>query len=163
MSNVRRAGALDATDARVLRALNEEPRATVLALARRLGISRNTVQARLAKLEREGVLRAFESRIDPAALGYPLTAFVNAEVEQSRLDEVVRELARIDEVVEVIGVSGDMDLLVRVIASDADELYHVAGRILACPGVRRTRTSLAMRELLPYRLTQVLDTLADDG
>ncbi|WP_230424136.1 Lrp/AsnC family transcriptional regulator [Streptomyces radicis] len=150
----------DATDARILRALAKEPRATVLALAQRLGLSRNTVQARLARLERDGVLRSFEYRIDPAALGYPLTAFVTAEVEQRRLTEVGEALGEIDEVIEVTGISGDMDLLIRVIAADADDLYRVAGRILACPGIVRTRTALAMRELLPFRLSAVLDNLA---
>ncbi|WP_062213040.1 Lrp/AsnC family transcriptional regulator [Streptomyces sp. NBRC 109706] len=163
VSNVSKERHLDATDARILRALNHEPRATVLALAQRLGLSRNTVQARMTRLEREGVLRPFECRIDPAALGYPLTAFVTAEVEQRRLTEVGVALTRITEVTEIIGLSGDMDLLIRVIASDAEDLYRVAGHILACPGVLRTRTSLAMRELLPLRLTQVLDVLADDG
>ncbi|UED88763.1 Lrp/AsnC family transcriptional regulator [Streptomyces profundus] len=152
---------VDATDARVLAALAEEPRATVLALAQRLGLSRNTVQARLAKLERAGVLRSFERRIDPAALGRPLTAFVTAEVEQRRLAEVAGALAGIDEVVEVIGVSGDMDLLIRVIATDAEDLYRVAGSVLACPGVVRTSTALAMRELIPFRLTGLLARLAE--
>ncbi|WP_258534679.1 Lrp/AsnC ligand binding domain-containing protein [Streptomyces sp. PT12] len=56
-----------------------------------------------------------------------------------------------------------MDLLIRVIAVDADDLYRVAGRILACPGIVRTRTALAMRELLPFRLCGVIDRLGDQG
>jgi DNA-binding Lrp family transcriptional regulator len=69
-------GVVDGTDARLLRALSASPRATVLALAEATGLSRNTVQARLAALEARGVLGSFERRIDPAALGYPLAAFV---------------------------------------------------------------------------------------
>ena len=60
---------VDATDARLLRALAESPRATVLALAESTGLSRNTVQARLSRLEARAVLGSFERRIDPAALG----------------------------------------------------------------------------------------------
>ena len=48
--------ALDATDARLLQALGEDPRATVIALSQRLGLARNTVQARLARLESSGAL-----------------------------------------------------------------------------------------------------------
>ena len=107
---------LDAVDARLLLALAEEPRAPVLALAQRLGLSRNTVQARLAKLDRRGALRSFERRIDPAALGYPLSAVITTRVTQNRLEEVAEVLARIPEVVEVEGLSGEADLLVRVVA-----------------------------------------------
>lgn len=62
---------LDGTDAQILLALAADPRATVVALAERLGMSRNTVQARLAKMERNNALGAFERRITPGALGYP--------------------------------------------------------------------------------------------
>jgi DNA-binding Lrp family transcriptional regulator len=63
-------------DARTLEALTGDPRATVMAIAERTRLSRNTVQARLKKFERSGVLRTFEHRVDPAALGHPLTAFI---------------------------------------------------------------------------------------
>ncbi|MCX4832292.1 Lrp/AsnC family transcriptional regulator [Streptomyces sp. NBC_00006] len=147
---------LDGTDAQILLALAADPRATVVALAERLGMSRNTVQARLAKMERNNALGAFERRITPGALGYPLTAFVTAQVDQHRLAEVSGALAEVAEVVEVFGLSGETDLLVRVVATDAEDLYRVAGKILAIPGIDRTATALAMRELVPYRLTPLL-------
>src|ERR1700709_841979 len=66
---------LDATDARLLLALSEDPRATVLSLAQTLGLARNTVQARLGRLESGGVLDPFERRVRPEALGYRLGAY----------------------------------------------------------------------------------------
>jgi DNA-binding Lrp family transcriptional regulator len=146
----------DSTDARILLALAAEPRATVVALAERLQLSRNTVQAHLSKLEQGGVLGSFERRIRPAAIGYPLTAFVNARVNQQRLAEVSEHLAAVEEVVEVFGLSGESDLLVRVVAVDAEDLYRIFGQVLDIPGIERTTTSLAMRELVPYRLTPLL-------
>lgn len=151
---------LDQTDARLLLALRDEPRATVLALAERLGLSRNTVQARLARLEQRGAVGSFERRIDPSALGYPLTAHITVRVDQSRLAPVADGLAEIPEVVEVVGLSGENDLLVRVVAKDADDLYRVAGRILATGGVERTTTALAMRRLVDFRLTPLLRQIA---
>jgi DNA-binding Lrp family transcriptional regulator len=153
---------LDATDARILLALAADPRATVVALAEQLRLSRNTVQARVAKMEQSGALGSFERRVDPKALGHPLTAFVTARVNQHRLAEVSEALAQIPEVVEVHGLSGESDLLVRVVASDADDLYRIAGRILAIPDVERTTTALVMRELLPHRLTPLLRRRAED-
>ncbi|HEY3469332.1 MAG TPA: Lrp/AsnC family transcriptional regulator [Amycolatopsis sp.] len=148
---------IDEIDARLLEALREDPRSTAVALAERLGLSRNTVQARLARLDQRGVLGSFERRIDPARLGYPLRAFVNAMVDQRRLAEVAEALSAIPEVTEVCGLTGASDLMVQVVAVDADDLYRVAGHILASPGVERTNISLVMRELVPYRLTPLLE------
>src|SRR3712207_7095343 len=76
---------VDATDARLLRALGEDPRATVMALSQRLGLARNTVQARLARLESSGALAPFEHRVRPEALGYRLGAYVTAQVVQRKI------------------------------------------------------------------------------
>ncbi|OLT21137.1 AsnC family transcriptional regulator [Pseudonocardia sp. CNS-139] len=158
-STVRNTRAVDETDARLLLALAESPRATVLALAERAGLSRNTVQARLAALEARGVLTSFERRIDPAALGYPLTAFVTVQVTQRMLAEVAAALDRIPEVVEVLGISGQADLLVQVVARDADDLYRISGQLLATGGVERTATSLVMRRLVEHRLAPLLERI----
>ncbi|GAA1198909.1 Lrp/AsnC family transcriptional regulator [Pseudonocardia alaniniphila] len=158
---MRNAEGVDATDARLLLALDESPRASVLALAERLGLSRNTVQARLSGLEARGAVRSFERRIDPAALGYPLTAFVTVQVVQRRLDEVAAALSEVPEVVEVLGLSGPADLLVQVVARDADDLYRIAGQLLATEGVERTNTSLVMRTLVEHRLSPLLQRVAE--
>lgn len=148
---------MDATDARLLLALSADPRTSALALAERLGLSRNTVQARLARLD----LAAVQLRLDPAELGYPITAYVGMQLRQRLLDEVADELARVPEVIEVLGISGETDLLVQVAARDGDDLYRVAGRLLAIDGVERTTTSLVMRTLVPHRLTPLLEQIAD--
>ncbi|WP_369028586.1 Lrp/AsnC family transcriptional regulator, partial [Nocardia farcinica] len=93
--------AVDATDARLLLELVDNPRATGVELAARLGLSRNTVQARLARWEANGVLASFERRVEARALGYPLAAFVAVVVDQHKLDPVVDELAEVPEVTEV--------------------------------------------------------------
>ncbi|MFF1273082.1 Lrp/AsnC family transcriptional regulator [Streptomyces marokkonensis] len=148
------------TDARLLLALAAHPRATTVALAEASGLSRNTVQSRLAALDRTGAVGSFERRVDPAALGYPLSAFVTTQVAQRRLDEVAHALAAIPEVLEVHGLTGDTDLLVHVVATDAEDLYRVAGHILDVPGVERTSTALVMRQLVPYRLAPLLHRTA---
>lgn len=151
--------AVDGTDAKLLLALIRDPRATVLSLAQQVGLSRNTVQSRLGRFDDQGVLASFERRIEPAALGYPLTAFITVTVIQQRLDEVATALAAIAEVLEVFGVSGAADLLVRVAARDADDLYRIAGTILAIAGVERTETALVMRPLVAYRCAPLLRRL----
>lgn len=151
----------DGIDARLLNALTEDSRASTVALAERTGVSRNTVQARLARWEHSGALGSFERTIKPEFLGYPLRAFVFTNVKQRLLDEVTAALANVPEVVEVQGLSGVTDLLIQVVARDADDLYRVAGRILATRGVKRTNTALVMRDLVEYRLSPLIDRLLD--
>jgi DNA-binding Lrp family transcriptional regulator len=153
MSNAAR---VDATDARILLELARHPRATTSALADQVGVARNTAHARLTRLEEGGALGPFDLRVDPAALGYPLTAFVTAQVTQRRLDNVAAALEAVPEVLQVHGISGQMDLLIHVVAADADDLYRIAGQILAIPGVERTNTALVMRQLVDYRITPLL-------
>jgi DNA-binding Lrp family transcriptional regulator len=148
--------AVDEIDARLLLALAEHPRATAVGLAETVGLSRNTVQTRMNRMEEGGAVAGFERRVEPAALGYPLTAFVITRVTQRRLDEVADALAGIPEVLQVHGVSGQTDLMVHVVATDTDDLYRIAGQILAVPSVERTETALVMRELVGYRITPLL-------
>lgn len=149
--------ALDGTDTRLLIALARDPKRTVVALAQKLGLSRNTVQARLAQLEKKSVFLSFERRINPAALGYPLMAFISVHVQQRKLSQLAQELAQIPEVVEAFGLAGQADLLVRVVSVDAEDLFRINGKILSCDGVDRTDTSLAMGELIPFRMEPLLE------
>ena len=154
---------LDATDARLLLALSADPRATVLSLAQTLGLARNTVQSRLARLESGGVLDPFERRVRPEALGYRLGAYVTVQVVQRSLAEVSDGLAHIPEVIEVIGLSGVADLLVRVVARDADDLWRIAEQMLAIPGVQRIDTALALRRFVDHRVAPLLARAAGDA
>ncbi|MFF1880668.1 Lrp/AsnC family transcriptional regulator [Pseudarthrobacter sp. NPDC058196] len=146
----------DAIDAALLRALIDDPDATNIAVAEATGLARNTVRSRLSRYAEEQTLRTFERRIDPAFLGYPLSAYVVTKVTQRKLTSVSQALGDIPEVIEVQGLSGLNDLLVYVVARDADDLYRVAGRILATDGVKRTNTGLVMRELVSYRISQLI-------
>jgi DNA-binding Lrp family transcriptional regulator len=157
---------VDPTDARLLLALAEDPRASVMALSQRLGLARGTVQARLTRLETGGVLAPFDRRIRPEALGYPLAAYITVTVVQRGLADVSDALARIPEVLEVTGLSGVADLLVEVAARDADDLWRITEQVLAIPGVQRTDTALALRRFVDHRTTplvQLATGTPDDG
>jgi DNA-binding Lrp family transcriptional regulator len=151
---------VDPTDARLLLALAEDPRPSVMALSQRLGLARNTVQARLSRLESNGVLAPLDRRIRPEALGYRLGAYVTVQVVQRSLAEVSDALAGIPEVVEVTALSGAADLLVQVVARDADDLWRITEHVLTIPGVQRTDTALALRRFVDHRLTPLLERTA---
>jgi DNA-binding Lrp family transcriptional regulator len=151
---------VDATDARILLALGEDPRASVMALSQRLGLARNTVQARLSRLESNDVLAPLDRRVRPEALGYRLGAYVTATVVQRSLAEVSHALADIPEVIEVTGLSGVADLLVEVVARDADDLWRITEQLLAIEGVQRIDTALTMRRFVEHRLSPLLERAA---
>ena len=153
---------VDATDARLLLALAEDPRASVMALSQRLGLARNTVQARLSRLESNDVLAPLDRRIRPAALGYRLGAYVTVTVVQRGLAEVSHALADIPEVIEVTGLSGVADLLVEVVAKDADDLWRITEQLLAIQGVQRIDTALTMRRFIEHRLAPLLERAAGE-
>ncbi|QII00484.1 Lrp/AsnC family transcriptional regulator [Rhodococcoides fascians A21d2] len=154
---------LDKTDAKLLLALCSKPRATGVELATTLGLSRNTVQARLGRWDDKGSLTPIDHRIPPKSLGRPLQAFVTARVNQHMLAAVTEHLRTIPEVLEVFGLSGAADMHIRIAAVDADDLYRIAGLILEIPGVERTNMSIAMSELIQYRTKPLLEQLAEDG
>jgi DNA-binding Lrp family transcriptional regulator len=146
----------DEIDSVLLTALVEHPDATNLALAQQTGLARNTVRARLDRYAAEESLRPFDRRIDPAFLGFPLTAFIVTTVTQRKLRAVSAALAEVPEVLQAHGLAGVTDLLVQVVARDADDLYRIAGQILAIDGVKRTNTGLVMGELVEYRIAQLI-------
>ncbi|MGF3055175.1 Lrp/AsnC family transcriptional regulator [Microbacterium sp. YY-01] len=142
---------LDRIDLDLIDALADDHRATVVALAEKLGLSRNTVQARLARLEQTGIFLSFERSLSPAVLGFPLQAFVSISVRQTDLPRIISELARVPEIVQAHGLSGTVDILARVACRDARHLFDTDARILSIDGVERTETSLAMGEVIPFR------------
>jgi DNA-binding Lrp family transcriptional regulator len=148
---------LDHVDLELLAALSDDPRATVVALAERLGLSRNTVQARMTRLEKSGVFLSYERAISPEALGFPIEAFLSVTVRQAELPRITAELQRVPEIVQVHGLSGQVDLLVRVACRDTQHLFDTDARILAIEGVERTETSLVMGEVIGYRVRPLME------
>lgn len=148
---------LDPLDARILLALDDEPDAPAVVLARTLGISRNTVHARLQRLAREGALEPFSRRVPPAALGFELVAFVSLQLDQAAGDAALDGLATIPEIVEMHATTGDGDVLVRVVARDTQDLYRLANAMLAIDGVVRAATSVSLAQVMPYRTRQLLE------
>jgi len=135
---------MDALDRQIVAALDSTTRPNVLELSRRLGVARNTVQARLDHLHDGGVVRGYGPVLDLPALGYAVLAFSTLEIAQGSEKAVIAGLGEIDEVVETHKTTGPGDLLVRVVARTNDHLNDVIERILAMPGIVRTTTSLAL-------------------
>jgi DNA-binding Lrp family transcriptional regulator len=156
-----RSGPIDRLDARLLTLLADQPRIGVLECARRLGVARGTVQARLDKLSERGVIRGYGPDIAPAALGYGVTAFVTLEIRQSRgHDPVAVHLATIPEVLEAHTITGSGDLMCRIVARSNADLQRVIDQVVSYPDIMRASTIIALAEQIPYRTLPLVDSVA---
>lgn len=154
---------IDRLDYELLKRLDANARAGVAELASQLGISRNTVLARLQSLEKSGILNGFRPVVDLEAAGVPVQAFVGLELDQRELDRVVKELSGFPEVLEITTQAGREDLLVRVAAVTLPELQQAVGRMIDIPGVRRSNTTLSVSTPLRYRVQPLLDQLTKES
>jgi DNA-binding Lrp family transcriptional regulator len=156
-------GPVDQLDARLIGLLRDEPRIGIMEVARRLQVARGTVQARLGKLTERGVIRGFGPELDTHRMGYPLMAFVFLQITQGRLDEAVRVLEDVPEVLEATATSGPSDLLCRIVARDTEHLQEIVNRVLSNPAIRRSTSYIALSEQIPYRTGPLLTAAADQA
>jgi DNA-binding Lrp family transcriptional regulator len=150
---------LDDLDARLLLLLTDAPRIGVLECARRLGVARGTVQARLDRLTERGVLGGFPPSLSLAAMGHGLTAFAVLEIEQGRRAQVIEGLSAIEQVCEAHATTGQGDLFLRMVARDHDDLQRVIDEVVSVSGVLRTSTSLALSTPIPPRVRPLLERM----
>lgn len=144
---------IDQLDARIVSLLTTEPRIGVLECSRRLGVARGTVQARLDRLAARGVITGYGPDIDPAALGFGVTAFVTLQIRQvAGHVPVADQLALIPEVLEAHTITGGGDMLCRVVARDNADLQRVIDLIVDVQGVVRTSSVIALDTPVSYRI-----------
>jgi DNA-binding Lrp family transcriptional regulator len=148
------ARAWDGLDARLIGLLRSAPNLPVVEMARRLDVARGTVQARLERLERDGLIVGYGPEVDAAVAGFGVLAFTTLEIAQGSDAQIVAGLDAIAEVLEVHAVTGPGDLHLRVIARSNEHLHDVLQRILELPGIMRTETQLALH-------TSIQRTVAD--
>jgi DNA-binding Lrp family transcriptional regulator len=152
---------IDALDAELLDLFTREPRVGVLEASRRLGVARGTVQARLDRLTHRGVVTGWGPELSPEALGFHVSAFVTVSLRQVRgHDPVTDRLAKIPEVLEVHTITGDGDLLCRVVARGNADLQRVIDKLVALDGVERTATTIALATPVPYRVLPLASAAA---
>lgn len=159
MSNLSR---IDRLDGELISLLETNARQSIGDLADSLGISRNTVQARLRRLQESGVLQGFAPRLNLVEAGINVEAFAALALEQGKLDDVVELLAEIPEVMEIHTTTGREDLLVRIGAVSHAELQNVVQRIIGTPGVGHSNTTLALTSPLAYRVGPLLGKVTRD-
>jgi DNA-binding Lrp family transcriptional regulator len=159
----------DELDAGILETFTANPRIGVLECSRRLGVARGTVQARLDRMSREGVIEGWGPQLSPAAIGYTVTAFATLEIRQAPAtgpghDAVAAHLASIPEVLEAHTITGAGDVFARIVARSNADLQRVIDRLVDFEGIVRTSTVIALATQIPPRVLPLLrDAVQPDG
>lgn len=131
-------------DRALLSILSENARAPVAEIARRLGLSRTTVQAKIERLERDGVIAGYGVRLSDAYESGMVRAHVLITIAPKTLARITTELHAISAVRTLHSVSGSFDLIAVVEAASIAELDHLIDRIGAIDGVERTLSSIIL-------------------
>jgi DNA-binding Lrp family transcriptional regulator len=155
---------IDDLDGRLIELFTAEPRVGVLEASRRLGVARGTVQARLDRMARDGVIAGHGPLIDPAAIGYGVTAFVTLQLRQAGgHDPVAARLAQVPEVIEAHTITGAGDMLCRIVARSNTDLQRVIDVIVDVEGVERASSVISLATQIPYRTLPLVRAVSAQG
>jgi DNA-binding Lrp family transcriptional regulator len=143
--------ALDPIDLRLLAALQQHGRASNLELAEAVKLSPAQTLRRHRRLEELGVIKRYETRLDPQALGFGVVAFIQVTMERGHMRELVKfkELvAKLPQVQECYSVTGDIDYVLKVVARDLKALSEfLLDTLMRAPGVSSVHSIVCLDEL----------------
>lgn len=140
---------IDELDLRILRALTANARATNVEIARQIGLSEAPCSRRIRRMEKEGVIRGYGVKLDPASIGVGITAFITLTLDvvsaqsADRFADLVRESPH---VIACYIVSGSAYALLHVAAPDIRAYSEfVLDRLRTIPGVKDLNSNFVMR------------------
>jgi DNA-binding Lrp family transcriptional regulator len=155
---------LDATDRRILEVLQSDARIANVDLARQVNLSPSPCLRRVRRLEQEGFVRGYVSLLDPAAIGLPVSVFVQVSLEKQvdeALDEFERQIVSRPEVMECYLMTGDSDYLLRVVAPDIAAFQRfLLDHLTRIPGVASIKSSFALKQV-SYRTALPLSHIGE--
>jgi DNA-binding Lrp family transcriptional regulator len=131
-------------DQQLLSLLRENARASTALIARRLGLSRTTVQSRIERLEREGVISGYTVRVHDEYERGHLRAHIMIAVYPKQMTSVVTALRAMPELRVLHSVSGAFDLIAIVAVPAVGDMDVLTDRIGAIDGVERTTSSIVL-------------------
>lgn len=136
---------LDATDRKLLNLLQEDSKVPYSELAKRLGVSSSGVHKRVKRLVDEGVIKKFVAVIDPQISGKKLKAFIGISTSPGTCGEVITQLSKRPEVLEIHEAAGEHDLFVKVVTDDTLKLNDILHEMDRVPGVSSSRTLIVLK------------------
>ena len=143
---IRMTSPLNSLDMKAIKLLLSNGRASWAELGKQLNLSAPAAADRAHKLERRGVIRGYAALVDPASVGYPLTAYVSVSLaSHSKRAAFLRAVEKMEQVAECHHVAGDDDYLLKVRCRGTQDLDHLLATELKDKlGVARTRTTIVL-------------------
>src|SRR5690242_6682268 len=143
--------AIDKFDLAILIILQQDARASLQEISKRVGLSSTPCWTRIKRMEREGIIQGYTVRVDPITIGLTDTVIVQVTLE-SHTDETLyafgRALEEIPEVLEAYLVSGDYDYYIRIAVKDTRDYERLLReRLYRIPGIRHSKSSFVLRTL----------------
>ncbi len=138
----------DNRNVELLRLLREDPRMGTSELARRVGMSAPAVRERVLRLEEAGVIAGYKLELDPAALGYPVCAYVRVRPAPGQLPKIAALAKRLPQVTECYRVTGEDCFVMKVHLPSLDQLDEILDQFLAHG---QTTTSIVQSTPVPAR------------
>lgn len=135
---------LDDIDRQLIGLLRDNARLSVVALAKELRMARATVQNRLTRLERDGVIQGYTVRLKPQVEAQRIRALMSVAVEGNRSAEVLRALRGHPHVGALHSTNGRWDLVAELRADSLEAFDRVLGDIRLIDGISTTETSLLL-------------------
>lgn len=139
---------LDAANLRILAALQDDPRLSMSALARVVGMSAPTVTQRVRNMEEAGIIRGFQLVLDPAAIGLPVTGVVRVRPGPGQLPKLIELAQRHPQVTACDRITGEDCVVIRLHAATVPALESVLDEFLL---FGQTTTSIVVSEPVPAR------------
>lgn len=147
---------IDEQDRTLIAAIRRGGRVSNADLARTTGMARGTVQSRLDRLVKNGVITGWGPDLEPRSTGRTVVAFTTLSIAQGAHDRVVAALDRLPDVLEVHVVTGRGDLLCRLAAFSNDHLHELIQQIVGLEGVLRSESQLALHTPVARRLADLV-------
>jgi DNA-binding Lrp family transcriptional regulator len=138
-------------DEDLLALLRLNAREPVAALARKLKLSRTTVQDRIKRLEEQGVISGYSVRLASPVDNACIRAYVTISVEARRLVEVSRALSKLAQVEALHSVAGKFDLVALARTASAEDMDRMLDTVGLIPGVTRTESAIILSTKIDRR------------
>lgn len=135
---------MDDLDDKLLAALASDSSTSTSRLARRFKVARSTVQARIERMERSGLIAGYTVRLGNVALARRIRATVLLQVEPRAAPQILQRLKAMPEVELAHTTTGRVDLILQVAAETTEELDHVLDQIGAIQGVRSSESLIQL-------------------
>jgi Lrp/AsnC family transcriptional regulator, leucine-responsive regulatory protein len=142
----RKESPLNSLDMKAVKFLLRNGRASWADLGKQLGLSAPAAADRAHRLEQRGVIRGYAALVDPASVGYPLTAYVSVTLSShGKRAAFLGAIEKMEQVAECHHVAGDDDYLLKVRCRGTQDLDHLlATELKGKLGVARTRTTIVL-------------------